>query len=86
MLLVDINIKAAESVAALIAARYPNVKAIAIKVDVGVEQEIKDAVGIAVKEFGRLDVMVCVPSDASPPPIACRVTPSHWDNKGLRER
>lgn len=57
VVLVDINIKAAESVAALIATRYPNVKGIAIKVDVGVEQEIKDAVGLAVKEFGRLDIM-----------------------------
>ena len=59
MLLVDINIKAAESVAALIATRFPNVKAIAVKTDVGVEKEIKGAVDLAVKEFGRLDVMVC---------------------------
>lgn len=59
VLLVDINIKAAESVAALIATRYPNVKAIAVKTDVGVEKEIKEAVDTAVKEFGRLDVMVC---------------------------
>ena len=58
MILVDINIKAAESVAALIAKRYPNVKAVATKVDVGVEEEIKDAVSLAVKEFGRLDIMV----------------------------
>lgn len=58
VLLVDINIKAAESVAALIATRYPNVKAIASKTDVGVEKEIKDVVDLAVKEFGRLDIMV----------------------------
>jgi NAD(P)-dependent dehydrogenase (short-subunit alcohol dehydrogenase family) len=58
VLLVDVNIKAAESVAALIATRYPNVKAVAVKTDVGVEEEIKKAVDVAVKEFGRLDVMV----------------------------
>ena len=56
----DINLKAVESVAALIATRYPNVKAIATKADVGVEGEIKDAVDLAVKEFGRLDIMVRV--------------------------
>lgn len=66
VLLVDINIKAAESVAALIATRYPNVKAIASKTDVGVEKEIKDAVDLAVKEFGRLDIMVCVPFSRLP--------------------
>lgn len=60
VLLVDINLKAAESVAALIATRYPNVKAVAVKTDVGVEREVKDAVDLAVKEFGRLDVMVCL--------------------------
>ena len=60
VLLVDINLKAAESVAALIATRYPNVKAIAVKTDVGVEKEVKDVVDLAVKEFGRLDVMVCL--------------------------
>ena len=56
--MVDVNFKAVESVAALIATRYPNVKAIATKTDVGVEGEIKDAVDLAVKEFGRLDIMV----------------------------
>jgi NAD(P)-dependent dehydrogenase (short-subunit alcohol dehydrogenase family) len=35
------------------------VKAIAVKTDVGVEKEVKEAVDTAVKEFGRLDVMVC---------------------------
>jgi len=66
VLLVDINIKAAETVAALIATRYPNVKAIATKTDVGVEKEIKDAVDFAVEEFGRLDIMVCLPHCACP--------------------
>ena len=58
VLLVDINLKAAESVAALITKKYPSVKAIAMKTDVGVEEEIKGAIDLAVKEFGRLDIMV----------------------------
>ena len=58
MLLVDINIKAAEAVALLIANRYPNVRAVAVKTDVGIEGEIKRAVDVAVEEFGRLDIMV----------------------------
>lgn len=33
-------------------------KALAVKVDVANEQDIKSAVDLAVKEFGRLDVMV----------------------------
>ena len=56
--MVDVNFKAVESVVALIATRYPNVKAIVTKTDVGVEGEIKDAVDLAVKEFGRLDIIV----------------------------
>ncbi|KAG6868463.1 hypothetical protein C0993_002438 [Termitomyces sp. T159_Od127] len=57
VLLVDVNLKAAEAGAALINQRYPNVKAIAIKADVGKEEDVKNAVDTAVKEFGRLDVM-----------------------------
>jgi NAD(P)-dependent dehydrogenase (short-subunit alcohol dehydrogenase family) len=57
VLLVDINIKAAESATSLIKSRYPNVKALATKADVGKEADIKAAVDLAVKEFGRLDVM-----------------------------
>ena len=64
--MVDVNIKAAESAAALIATRHPNIKAIALKTDVGVEKEIQDAVDLVVKEFGRLDIMVCASLDASP--------------------
>lgn len=67
MLLVDINVKAVESVGALIATRYPNVRAVAIKTDVGVEEEIKGAVDLAVKEFGRLDIMVRDLSGTPPP-------------------
>jgi len=54
---VDINLPAAEKGAAIIAERYPNVKAIAIKADVGKESDVKSAVEQAVKEFGRLDIM-----------------------------
>ncbi|KAG6866519.1 hypothetical protein C0991_003063 [Blastosporella zonata] len=57
VLLVDNRLEAAEAGAALINQRYPNVKAIAIKADVSKEQEVKNAVDTAVKEFGRLDVM-----------------------------
>jgi NAD(P)-dependent dehydrogenase (short-subunit alcohol dehydrogenase family) len=54
---VDINLPGAEKAVALITERYPNVKALAIKVDVAKEEEVKNAVDKAVKEFGRLDVM-----------------------------
>lgn len=58
VLLVDINLAGAEKGAALIEERFPNVKAVAQKADVGKEADIKAAVDTAVKEFGRLDVMV----------------------------
>jgi NAD(P)-dependent dehydrogenase (short-subunit alcohol dehydrogenase family) len=64
VLLVDINLAAAEKGAALVKERYPEVKALATKADVGKEADIKAAVDLAVKEFGRLDVMVC--SDVLP--------------------
>ncbi|KAG6833823.1 hypothetical protein H0H87_011757 [Tephrocybe sp. NHM501043] len=52
------ELEAAEAGAVLISKRYPNIKAIAIKADVSKEDEVKNAVDTAVKEFGRLDVMV----------------------------
>ncbi|KAG6849666.1 hypothetical protein H0H93_006508 [Arthromyces matolae] len=58
VLLVDVKLETAEAGAALISQRFPNVKALAIKADVGKEEDIKNAVDRAVKEFGRLDVMV----------------------------
>ena len=58
VLLTDINLPAAERGASLISQRYPNVKALAIKADVAKEQDVKSAVEVAVKEFGRLDIMV----------------------------
>lgn len=58
VVLSDVNIDGAKKGAEIIATRYPNVKAIAIKCDVSREQDIKAAVDTAVKEFGRLDIMV----------------------------
>jgi len=57
VLLVDINLQGAEKAVALIKQRYQNVKALAVKADVGKEADVKNAVDTAVKEFGRLDVM-----------------------------
>lgn len=58
VLLVDINMMAVEKGARTIADRFPDIKAIPMKVDVGKEADVKAAVDLAVKEFGRLDVMV----------------------------
>lgn len=60
VLLVDINLEGAQKGANLIKERFPNVKAIAVKADVGKEADVKNAVDTAVKEFGRLDVMVWI--------------------------
>ncbi|KDQ64927.1 hypothetical protein JAAARDRAFT_28585 [Jaapia argillacea MUCL 33604] len=57
VLLVDINVQAAEKAATLIKGRYPNVKIVATKTDVGKEEDVKAAIDLAVKEFGRLDVV-----------------------------
>ncbi|KAK7061500.1 NAD(P)-binding protein [Favolaschia claudopus] len=57
VLLVDINLEGAEKGAAIIGKRFPNVKAVATKADVGKEEDIKAAVDLAVQTFGRLDVM-----------------------------
>lgn len=58
VVLVDINLVGAEKGAALIAKRFPNVRALATKADVGKEDDVKAAVDLARKEFGRLDIMV----------------------------
>ncbi|THV05453.1 NAD(P)-binding protein [Dendrothele bispora CBS 962.96] len=57
VILTDINLDGVKKGAELIAKRYPNVKALPIKCDVSKEEDIKNAVETAVKEFGRLDVM-----------------------------
>ena len=61
IILADINVVNAEKGAKLIAERFPNVKAIALKTDVSKEADIKVAVDKAVQEFGRLDIMVRIP-------------------------
>ena len=58
-MLVDVNIDAAEKARKLLVEKYPNAKAIAVKADVSKEDDVKSAVEQTVKEFGRLDVMVC---------------------------
>ncbi|KIM83812.1 hypothetical protein PILCRDRAFT_68967 [Piloderma croceum F 1598] len=58
VLLVDINLEGAERGATLIKKRYPDINAVAIRADVGKEEDVKNAVDTAVREFGRLDVMV----------------------------
>jgi NAD(P)-dependent dehydrogenase (short-subunit alcohol dehydrogenase family) len=59
VLLVDVNLAAVEKAASLIKERVPNAKTAVIKADVSKEADVKAAVDLAVKEFGRLDVMVC---------------------------
>lgn len=54
----DINLAAAEKAVGYIASQSPTVKAIALKVDIGRESEVKALVESAVATFGRLDVMV----------------------------
>ncbi|KAK2466448.1 hypothetical protein APHAL10511_002090 [Amanita phalloides] len=57
VVLVDLNPEAAQKAVNLIVERYPNVRAIATKADVGKEEDVKASVDLAVNEFGRLDVM-----------------------------
>ena len=52
------EIQTAEKALALVKERFPNVKAAAIKADVGKEADVKGAVDKAVELFGRLDIMV----------------------------
>ncbi|KAI0824637.1 short-chain dehydrogenase [Trametes gibbosa] len=57
VLLVDINLEAAEKALALVKQRFPNISAAAVRADVGIEADIKAAVDKAVELFGRLDIM-----------------------------
>lgn len=61
-ILADINLEAAERSAKRIQAKYPDVKTIAIKCDVSKEAEVEACVSLAVKELGRLDIMVSLSS------------------------
>lgn len=58
MLLVDINEEAVAAAASKLAQKFPEVKVLAARADVGREADIKAAVDKAVAEFGRLDIMV----------------------------
>lgn len=55
----DLDLSAAEKAVALVTSRYANAQAIAVKVDVGKEEEVEALVKSAVTKFGRLDIMVC---------------------------
>ncbi|KAI0003048.1 hypothetical protein BJV74DRAFT_881993 [Russula compacta] len=57
VLLVDVNIEAAQRATEIIRQKHPNAKVLAIKADVGQEADVKAAVDTAIKEFGRLDIM-----------------------------
>lgn len=58
VLLVDVNIEAAQRATEIIKQKHPNAKLLAIRADVGKEADVKAAVDTAVKHFGRLDIMV----------------------------
>ncbi|AFR93036.1 short-chain dehydrogenase [Cryptococcus neoformans] len=53
----DINLPNVEAAAQLINAHFPECDAVAIKCDVGKEEEVKAMVDKAVEVFGRLDVL-----------------------------
>jgi NAD(P)-dependent dehydrogenase (short-subunit alcohol dehydrogenase family) len=76
VVLVDINLEAAQKAAKLVAERFPNAKAVATRADVSKEADIKAAVDLAVKEFGRLDVMVRSCNSAALSVGATHVLPS----------
>lgn len=57
VLLVDINVEAAQRTTEIIRQKLPDAKVLAISADVGREADVKAAVDTAIKEFGRLDVM-----------------------------
>jgi hypothetical protein len=58
VLLVDVNIEAAQRATEIIKRKHPDAKVLAIRADVGQEADVKAAVDTAVKQFGRLDIMV----------------------------
>jgi len=57
VLLVDINLEAAQRATEIIKRKHPDAKVLAIRADVGQEADVKAAVDMAVQEFGRLDIM-----------------------------
>jgi NAD(P)-dependent dehydrogenase (short-subunit alcohol dehydrogenase family) len=58
VVLADINLAAAEKAKEIIGNKHPNVKTLVVKANVGKENEVEAMVDQAVKEFGRLDIMV----------------------------
>lgn len=58
VLLVDVNLQAAEKAQKLVTEKFPNVKVTAVKADVSKEADVKAAIDKALELFGRLDVMV----------------------------
>ena len=58
VLLVDVNIEGAQRATEVIKRKYPDAKLLAVRADVGQEADVKAAVDAAVKQFGRLDIMV----------------------------
>jgi NAD(P)-dependent dehydrogenase (short-subunit alcohol dehydrogenase family) len=53
-----VNIEAVQRATEIINGKHPDAKVLAIRADVGQEADVKAAVDTAVKEFGRLDIMV----------------------------
>lgn len=57
VVLVDINLQAAEKADELIHQRMPNAETLVLKADISVESRVKEIVEETVKRFGRLDIM-----------------------------
>lgn len=57
VLLVDINLEAAQRATEIIKRKHPDANVLAIRADVGNEADVKAAVDTAVEQFGRLDIM-----------------------------
>jgi len=58
VILVDINPAALDKATEIIKQKVPDANILPITADIGQEADIKAAVDTAIKEFGRLDVMV----------------------------
>ena len=56
--LVDVNLEAAQRATEVIKQKHPDANVFPIRADVGQEADVKAAVDTAIKQFGRLDIMV----------------------------
>jgi 2-hydroxycyclohexanecarboxyl-CoA dehydrogenase len=54
-------------------------KAIALKVDVTKETEVREAVNTALKEFGKIDIMVCTAGASTGSPPYLTTTREQWE-------